>query len=127
MVVGLVSGAGSKGGLIAIAAPDRLAFAGEAEAADGRAPDVAQDFGMLPVKAVLAACRSDVNPVFRAPSILPADLASEGRSEGDCFWAIGLKPSAFANSGQFRPPAHPSPKLATIAIVDSRTVRTRTP
>src|SRR6478736_4658901 len=57
MVVGLVSGAGAKGGLTAIVAPDVLAFGCDAAPADRRAPDVAEGLGMLPTKAGAVVCR----------------------------------------------------------------------
>jgi len=123
MVVGLVSGAGAKGCLIAIAGPDGLVVT--CEAANGRAPDVAV-LGMLPTKAGAVVC-SEVDTIFRAPSILPPDLVSEARGEGAAFWVIGLTPNMLANAGQFSPPAHPNPKLATSAIVNSRAVRARKP
>jgi hypothetical protein len=86
MVVGLVSGAGAKGCLIAIATAGEVVMAGKAEPADKRAApgDVAEGLGMLPTTAGAAVCESEVDPVLRAPSILPPDLASEVR-EGDSF------------------------------------------
>src|SRR5262245_31479551 len=126
MVVGLVSGAGAKGCLAAIVVPDGLAFGCDAEPADKRAPDVTEGLGMLPTKAGADVCRSGADAVFGAPSILPPDLVSGICSAGDSL-AIGLRPSMLANSGQLRPLAHPSPKLASSAIVDSKKLRARTP
>jgi hypothetical protein len=81
MVVGLVSGAGTKGPLAATATAGGLVFASEAE--EGLAEMLA------PVaEAVLApggVCKPDVDVVLRAPSILPPDLVSEVRSEGVSF------------------------------------------
>jgi hypothetical protein len=122
IVAGLVSGAATKGCRIAIAGP---AFAWEAGLADGRAPpgNRADGFGMLPTMAG----ESDAGAVFRAPSILPLGRASEIRGEGASFCATSTRPSSLANWGQFRPPAHPSPKLATSAAATSTAARARSP
>ena len=134
MVVGLVSGAAAKGGLIATATPAGLALAWEAKAvldgsADRRAPAgaAAEGLEMLPTVAGAAVRRSGVDAVFRGPSVLPADFASAIRGEGASFWATWPRPIRFAASGQFRAPAHPSPKLAASAIVTNKTVRARPP
>ena len=94
-----------------------------------RAPpgEAAEALGMLPTVAGAAVRKSDVDAVFRTPSILPPDLASAIGGEGASFWAIWSTPSRFATSGQFSAPAHPSAKLAASAIVASRTGRARSP
>ena len=125
IVAGFVSGAATRGCRIAIAAAEGLALAWEAGLTDGRAPagNRADGLGMLPV----TAGESDAEAVFRAPSLLPLDRASEIRGKGVAFCATSIRPSSLANWGQFRPPAHPSPKLATSAAVTSTAVRARSP
>ena len=101
------------------------AFAWEAGPAAGRAPPAnrADGLGMLPTMAG----ESDADAVFRAPSILPLDRVSEIRGAGVSFCATSTRPSSLANCGQFRPPAHPSPKLATTAAATSTAARARSP
>jgi hypothetical protein len=125
IVAGLVSGAATRGCRIAIAAAEGPAFAWEAGLADGRAPpgSSADGLGMLPTMAGA----SDADAVFRVPSILPLDRASEIRGKGVSICATATGSSVLANCGQFRPPAHPSPKLATTATVTSKAVRARSP
>ena len=125
IVAGLVSGAATRGCRIAIAAAEGPAFAWEAGPAAGRAPpgNRTDGLGMLPTMAG----ESDADAVFRAPSILPLDRASEIRGEGVSFCATATRPSSLANWGQFRPPAHPSPKLATSAAATSTAARARSP
>ena len=118
IVAGFVSGAATRGCRIAIAAAEGPAFTWEAGPADGRAaPDNRADgLGMLPTMAG----ESDADAVFRVPSILPLDRASAMRGAGASFCATSTRPSSVANWGQFRPPAHPSPKLATTADSDQQ-------
>ena len=118
IVAGLVSGGATTGCRIASAAAEGLAFAWEAGLADGRAPagSRADGLGMLPTMAG----ESDADAVFRVPSILPLDRASEIRGEGVSFCATATRSNSLANWGQFRPPAHPSPKLATSCCSDQQ-------
>ena len=125
IVAGFVSGAATRGCRIAIAAAEVPAFAREAGLADGRAPpgNRADGLAMLPTMAG----ESDADAVFRAPSILPLGRASGIRGEGVSCCATSTRPSSLANWGQFRPPAHPSAKLATSATVTSTAARARSP
>ena len=124
IVAGFVSGAATRGCRSAIAAAEGPTFAWEAGLADGRATgNRADGLAMLPTMAG----ESVADAVFRAPSILPLDRASEIRGEGVSFCATSTRPSSLANWGQLRPPAHPSPKLATSAAVTSKAGRARSP
>src|SRR4051794_20418315 len=100
IVAGLGSGAATNGCRIAVAAAEGPALACEAELADGRAAagNRADGFGMLPTMAG----ESDADAVFRAPSILPLDRASEIRGAGVSFCATSTRPISLANWGQFR-------------------------
>ena len=124
IVAGLVSGAATRGCRSAIAAAEGPTFAWEAELAAGRATgNRAGGLGMLPTMAG----ESDEDAVFRAPSILPPDRASDIRGEGASLCATSTRPSSLAKWGQFRPPVHPSPKLATSAAATSKAGRARAP
>lgn len=66
-------------------------------------------------------CRTDVDAVLRAPSLLPLDLISGIRGEGGSVRTIELKAALFA------PHAHPSPTPTTRALPTKIMVRVRSP